>query len=200
MGFQGNTGKDSRFAQYASGDLRVRLYHEDGWAYEFSSMNGPDFILAIGAVFIVSLVIWLYTNSLFIASMAMYEIMISLPLASLIYRQIFMVDFFDFIHVLIIYLVLGIGADDIFVLVDSFKQFSRCAARERKPGEKETKEELKMTLKATWLRAASAVFNTSFTTAAAFASCAVSNVMPMRTSGYYAATCIVMNYLMVISF
>ena len=49
------------------------------------------------------------------------------------------------------------------------------------------------------MRTASAVFNTPFTTAAAFASCAVSKVMPMRTCGYYAATCIVMSYLMAIT-
>mmetsp|Transcript_12945 Transcript_12945/g.30536 ORF Transcript_12945/g.30536 Transcript_12945/m.30536 type:complete len:695 (+) Transcript_12945:1702-3786(+) len=48
-------------------------------------------------------------------------------------------------------------------------------------------------------RAMQAVFNTSFTTTAAFVSTAISPIMPISTFGIYASICIVVNYLFVIS-
>jgi hypothetical protein len=48
-------------------------------------------------------------------------------------------------------------------------------------------------------RTAQAVFNTSFTTAMAFLATAHSPVMPISTFGIYAALCVVINYIMVIT-
>merc|ERR1712137_1113215 len=70
----------------------------------------------------------------------------------------------------------------------------------RKVGAEETKDELKEILKKTYVRTASAVFNTSFTTAMAFVVCTSSEVMPMASCSVFAAVCIVVNYLMTITF
>ena len=48
-------------------------------------------------------------------------------------------------------------------------------------------------------RAAVAVFNTSFTTAMAFVSTGISPIMSIATFGWFAATCIIMNYVLTVT-
>jgi hypothetical protein len=130
-------------------------------------------------------------GSSFIASVTMFQIIMSLPVSGLLYRPL--IDYFEFLHILVVYLVLGIGADDVFVLVDTFRHISEEYGL--KEGLAFRDEDLVKVVKATLMRAGQAIFNTSFTTTAAFLSTSVSKVMPMRTCGYYAALCIVMNYI-----
>ena len=54
----------------------------------------------------------------------MIQILLSMPCALFVYRTIFGVEFVTQLHVLAIYLVLGIGADDLFVFYDAW-----CALR-----------------------------------------------------------------------
>lgn len=172
-----------------SGPLRIRLAYESD---EFSNMISGDFALAFGAMVIVFWLIYLHLNSSFLACVTMYQIVLSLPVGSLFYRRVFMIDFFDYLHVLVIYLVLGIGADDVFVLVDSFRHLSREVPA--KGGGLYSERELATLLRSTLVRSGQAIFSTSFTTTVAFLSQSVSGIMPMRTCGYYAAICIVMNF------
>merc|ERR1712061_835992 len=109
----------------------------------------------------------------------MLQIVLSLPISSIFYRGLFQIDCFQFLHVLVVCLVLGIGADDISVLVDSFRHVSVAAP----PGG--GREQLMSILREAYFRSASAIFNTSFTTTMAFLSCSVSGVMPLRTLGWY---------------
>ena len=62
-----------------------------------------------------------HTGSLVLASVGMFEILMSFPSTFFIYRLIFQIGYFSSIQILSIFVVLGIGADDIFVFVDSFK-------------------------------------------------------------------------------
>merc|ERR1711998_516313 len=54
-------------------------------------------------------------------------------------------------------------------------------------------------MKYAYIRSAKAIFNTSFTTVVAFCSTGVSPIMPIWTFGVYAAICVVMNYLFVLT-
>ena len=51
-----------------------------------------------------------------IASLGMLQILISFPSTYFFYRLIFQIEHFGTLQVLAIYVILGIGADDIFVL------------------------------------------------------------------------------------
>mmetsp|Transcript_66997 Transcript_66997/g.122198 ORF Transcript_66997/g.122198 Transcript_66997/m.122198 type:complete len:1175 (+) Transcript_66997:60-3584(+) len=187
-------GDDDQFIEWRS--IRVRMYSNA--VEEFESMLMYDFSFAFLSMFVVWIIMYIHMSSCWLASWGMYQILFSLPVGSLFYRQLFGIDYFEFLHVLIVYLVLGIGADDIFVLVDSFKHLSD----EHGPpaGEVYTAKEFKKIMKAAYIRSFQAIFNTSFTTAVAFLSCSISKIMPMRTCGWYAAICIVMNYVYVITF
>ena len=62
------------------------------------------------------------TGSVFIASLGMFEILMSLPVSIFIYKLVFRIAYLGNIQVLSIFIVLGIGADDVFVFYDAFKQ------------------------------------------------------------------------------
>jgi hypothetical protein len=70
----------------------------------------------------VFLWIWGQTGSLFIASVGMFEIIASLPLAFFAYRVVFGFSYFAFLNSMCVYIILAVGADDIFVFMDAWKQ------------------------------------------------------------------------------
>jgi hypothetical protein len=90
-----------------------------------------------------------------------------------------------------LFIILGIGADDIFVLVDAFKQAS--LEPEHISGSLETR------FAWAYNRAASAMFATSLTTCAAFAACADSVIWDVAGFGLVSSVCIACDYLLVIS-
>ena len=46
----------------------------------------------------------------------------------------FRIEYFEFLHILVVYLVLGIGADDVYVFKDTFCHVKK--ARSRGPGKR----------------------------------------------------------------
>ena len=72
--------------------------------------------LSIGAA-IVFLLMWWYTASLFLTFMAVTSIALSLAVAYFIYTFLFELEFFPFMNLLAAVIVVGIGADDVFVYV-----------------------------------------------------------------------------------
>ena len=83
------------------------------------------------------------------------------------------------------FLLLGIGADDVFVFVDAFKQSEHMAS---------ISHSLLKRLEYTSLRASKAVLITSLTTTVAFLATTSSRVMPISTFGIYASLCIFLLY------
>ncbi len=95
-------------------------------------------------------------RSFSLSMLGMYQIVMSIPLALFIYRYIFNIHYFQSLHQMVIFLVLGIGADDIFVFVDGWKMF------------RDRGYDLKTRMRHTFERTFKAVFHTSFTTISAF--------------------------------
>lgn len=187
-------GEEDRFIQ--NGDIRIRVVSSA--TDEFATMVQPDFLLAILSVFLVWVVLWSYMGSFFLGSVSMFQIIVSMPVGALIYK-VLGIDYFEFLHILVIYLVLGIGADDVFVLLDTFRHLADTDAPLEEDG-RYPRDTLFKIVEKTWMRTASAIFNTSFTTAMAFVSCSGSKAMPMRTCGWYAAITIILNYVFTITF
>lgn len=52
----------------------------------------------------------------------LFQIILSLPVSFLIYRKIYSIPFLTELHILTIFIILGIGADDVFVFVDGWRQ------------------------------------------------------------------------------
>ncbi|CAK9002145.1 unnamed protein product [Durusdinium trenchii] len=188
-------GEEDRFVP--SGNIRVRLIFSG--INEIQKMAMPDFLLSFISVILVFGIVYLHTKSSIIAASSMFMMIMTLPVAALVYQGVLRVQYFEFLHILVVYLVLGIGADDIFVFKDTFCHIVKAEFPFVRGGRLSEEQEIKA-LSLTFQRAGVAIFNTSFTTALAFASCSVSRCMPMRTCGWYAATCIVTLYVLTLTY
>lgn len=154
---------------------------------EFTRNTNSDLVWTMASVMFVFCYLWLHTTSLWLAYIGIVQILFSLPLAFFFYRLVFQIPYYSQLHILVIFLVLGVGADDLFVFVDGWKQSISIS------------EDEYTRLVFTFRRTTHAVFNTSFTTAMAFVATAVSPVMPVASFGIYAALAIVLNYVSVLS-
>ena len=151
-----------------------------GWATRQLSADGP---LAGASMAFVWMVMSLHTRSLSIASVGMLQILLSFPVTYFFYRVVLQISHFGTLQVLAVYVILGIGADDIFVLYDAFQQ----APRRHGPAAR-----LEWALK----RAVSAMTTTSFTTGAAFVMSALSPITNIKVFGIFASLLVLVNFLL----
>mmetsp|Transcript_69995 Transcript_69995/g.221775 ORF Transcript_69995/g.221775 Transcript_69995/m.221775 type:complete len:1002 (+) Transcript_69995:1304-4309(+) len=146
--------------------------------HEFETTAMGDFMwAAFSILFVWSYMTW-HTGSLLLACVGMFEIVMSFPVAFFFYRLVFGVEYFANVHNLIIFVILGIGADDVFVFIDAYKQ----SAADRVVG-----ASIDLRLYYTVKRASKAIFLTSATTCIAFLSTAISDIMPISSFGIWAA-------------
>uniref|UniRef100_A0A0P6JF94 Protein dispatched homolog 1 n=1 Tax=Heterocephalus glaber TaxID=10181 RepID=A0A0P6JF94_HETGA len=141
------------------------------------------------AMVIVLLVMCVYTKSMFITLMTMFAIISSLIVSYFLYRVVFNFEFFPFMNLTALIILVGIGADDAFVLCDVWT-YTKCDKPHAKTSE---------TVSTTLQHAALSMFVTSFTTAAAFYANYVSNITAIRCFGVYAGTAILVNYILMVT-
>lgn len=173
-------------------DLELLYMGAVGLAEEWIlELLGADATFALGSFMFVFGFIWFHTSSLFIAASGMLHILLSLPISIVLVTNVFGVKYFDFLNMFMLFIILGVGADDIFVYFDAWKQSAHA-------GEAVNKS---MAHRVSWVfhRASKAMFVTSFTTGVAFLANATSPLMPVRGFGYFAFLLILTNYLFVIS-
>ncbi|KAF3849523.1 hypothetical protein F7725_019242 [Dissostichus mawsoni] len=141
------------------------------------------------AIVIVLLVMCVYTRSIFITLMTIIAIISSLIVSYFLYRMVFNFEFFPFMNLTALIILVGIGADDAFVLCDvwNYTKFDKPHA------------ELSETVGVTLQHAALSMFVTSFTTSAAFYANYVSNITAIRCFGVYAGTAILVNYILMVT-
>ena len=156
-----------------------------------------DLLFAIFSVVFVLFWLRVHTNSTFIALLGMFMIFCSLPFSLALYKGLYQIPFFSQLHSLVLFIVLGVGADDVFVLVDSWRMTEHVYPGDISNGA--NKKIVHQRLLHCYKHTMDTVFNTSFTTAMAFVATGFNPLMPIATFGWFAATCIVMNYIFVIT-
>ena len=161
---------------------------------ELRRMQMMDALFMLCTIVFVSLLIRLHTGSSVFACAAMAQILMSIPVTAFLYRIVFHIDYFGTLHLCSIFLVLGIGADDNFVLFDAWRQ-----AQADVPSVDDADETTLRRLIYAFSRTMDTVFNTSLTTALAFLCLGLSPIMPVRTFGIFAAMVVVCNYVMVLT-
>ena len=145
---------------------------------------------AIAAVFVVLII---HLRSLFMAVASLLLIMLSFPVTSLIIEYVFRMSYYQYLHAMLVFIVLGIATDDIFVFVDAWRQSGRIQEFKGNHAQMPL-----MRLGYTWRRAGRAMAVTSSTTAVAFLANAFSEIMPIKAVSIYAAVIICVNYFLIV--
>jgi hypothetical protein len=87
----------------------------------FLSLVINDAFYAFYSLTFVFFYLWYHLSSLFLAFNGILIIVFSFPMTACIVNGVFGVTYFGFLHVLIVFIVLGIAADDIFVFYDGWR-------------------------------------------------------------------------------
>lgn len=156
----------------------------------FEDLISADLSYALGSIMFVLCIMCIHSKSFFLGGLGMVQVLCSLPIALFLYRTVAGITFITQMHILSIYLVLGIGADDLFVFYDAWIQ------SEFEPGHN---GDLVARMDYTFKRAAGAMLTTSFTTCVAFIATAISPLMPLSAFGIFAACAVFLNYVLVMT-
>ncbi|KNC49510.1 CK1/CK1/CK1-D protein kinase [Thecamonas trahens ATCC 50062] len=129
------------------------------------------------------------TKSWFLAFSGMFQILCAFFPAYLVYRLVLQQKSVTVFSALSLFLLLAIGADDIFVSIDTWNETKAYG-----------KYSLLHRLSFSWRRSAEAMLVTSLTTMASFLANATSAFPAVSTFGLLAATLILINYILVVTF
>ena len=149
-----------------------------------------DTSFSVFSVMLVYCYCMFHLQSFFLSTVGIFIILLSFPLTTLITEGIFRVTFFSSMHTLTVFIVLGISADNIFVLFDAWRQSEKI-----NPRIMDTKSKR---MAYTWRRAVRAITVTASTTAVAFAANIFSPLMPIAAFGIFAGAIIPMNFILII--
>ncbi|CAM9109747.1 unnamed protein product, partial [Heterosigma akashiwo] len=173
-------------------------YNVDVYWYNAALLNEiflvivqTDFTWAIGSMFFVFLYMTFHMRSLFLAFNGILQVIFSFIPGFFIFRVVITCTYFQSLHLLAIFVILGIGADSVFVFSDAFNQMNAFPV---------VRGDLELRLALAFRRAAKMTLATSFTTFAAFMATGISKIMPIATFAYFAACIIVCNYALVVTF
>lgn len=150
-----------------------------------------DATLAIASFVAVFFYLRLMLGSWFLTAIGMFEIFMSLPLSWFVFSYIFQIKYFGILNVLCLFIVMAIGADDIFVFMDAYKQ-----SASKGP---EVLSSLETRMSWVFRRSGSAMLLTSVTTCAAFLSTLSNPIAGIRSFGIFAFFVILFDYFLVMT-
>ncbi|PVD26622.1 hypothetical protein C0Q70_14299 [Pomacea canaliculata] len=109
------------------GDERLELLYYNPYLmiHEARNQAFQDMKLAGGSLAFIFLYVLLHTRSLWVTCLAVFSIACSFLETNLVYRVVLNYQYFGFFHIIAIFVILGIGVDDLFVFWDSWLAASR---------------------------------------------------------------------------
>lgn len=171
------------------GDVEVLFFAPEYYGNEFGDAAFRDFIYAAVSAILVYLYMFYHTRSMLAVLISIVNNFFSFPVGFFFFRLIFQVKYFASIQLVLMFIVLGIGADDIFVFMDAFKQSGTVA---------EVCHSLESRVEYTTKRAARAIFVTSITTAIGFFATAISPIVPIVAFGLFSGIVIMILWLLTV--
>jgi predicted RND superfamily exporter protein len=129
-------------------------------------------------------------KSFFISGFAMLEIIISLPIGIVVYSMIFGIKFVSGFHIIAIFIILGISADNFFVFKDAWEQAGTIQSLM-------FNDQARMAY--TYRRASKTMLATTTTTGVAFLATGMSPVMPVAAFGIFASSLVFTNFFLAIT-
>ena len=189
-------------SDYVDGDVELSGYELSQLKFKiFNERMLTDLYLAAIAMLIIMVILWLYTSSFLITCLTALIVISSLVIAYFVYTKILGMKFFPFLNILTSVFLVGIAADDAFVYIDIWNQFTLEQREKLKqpPSSKEERDkELIRVTTNTMKHASLSMFVTSFTTSSAFFASLTSEITSIRLFGLYSGFSILcMFFLMV---
>ena len=154
------------------------------------SIVTQDALLAIFSFIFVFFWIRVNTQSWFLAFVGLFEIFFSIPVAWFIFTVVFQIKYFATLNSLAIFVVAAIGADDIFIFMDAYKQSQY---------HPELLGDLATRMSWVYRRTGVAMAITSATTCAAFLCTLITPLPGVQSFGVFAAVVIFIDYVLVMS-
>lgn len=147
-----------------------------------------DSWLIFSGVICVLVCMWVYTESLFLTIMTIIAILFSLGISYFMYTLVFELRFFPFMNLLATIVVIGIGADDVFIF---------CKVWHKKKLDRNSS--VVQLMADTFQHAILSMLVTSLTTAAAFYSSLFSNITTVCCFSVFAGTAIIANFFLMLT-
>ena len=144
---------------------------------------------AIFSIIFVMFYMWFHLGSLFLSVSAMSIILISFPVAQFVYRGIFQITMYAQLNKVMVFVIIGIAAANIFVFCDAWRQSEHMDIM---------KDSQHRRMAYSFRRATKAIAVSASTTSVAFAANALSPLVPFRAFGINAAIVILVNYVLTI--
>ncbi|CAH1792544.1 unnamed protein product [Owenia fusiformis] len=160
-----------------------------GWVHDTSVQALYDMMFAIGSFVFIFCFIWVQTRSLWVTGWAVFSVLTSFVCTIIVYTMVLRFRYVGYFHMISIYIILGIGADDFFVFVNTWQATGL-----------ENHSSLAHRLSVCYKRAAGTMFFTSLTTSMAFFSSGFSPLLGINSFGIFAGTLVAVNYVSVIVF
>ena len=148
-----------------------------------------DSVYFCAALLAVVAIMWVYTKSFFLTVMAALSIIISVVISFCLYSCIYGIQFFPYMNLMALVLLVGIGADDVFL----YCRVWCLAKRERNVGT------LEKVVSDTLRHAALSMFVTSFTTAAALLANITSDITALKCFSIFSSTAVIVIFLMMLT-
>ena len=161
--YQSESLKDKLFPTYLIGDLKY-------------------FAVALGMILLILIV---YMRSVVLVIALMGNVAASFVAAYAVYFYVFRIEFFPFINIISGLILIAIGADNVFVFYDAWKEAKKS----------DRNIPLENQVSRTFSHAAVAITVTSLTTSASFYANCVTHIPAIRCFGIFAGTAILANYI-----
>ncbi len=149
-----------------------------------------DGLLALFSFAFVFCWIRLNTGSWFLAFVGFFEIFFSIPVAWFLFTVVFQIKYFSTLNTLALFIVAAIGADDIFIFMDAYKQSQYHL---------DILTDLETRMSWVYRRTGTAMAITSATSCAAFLCTLITPLSSIQSFGIFAACVILIDYVLVMT-
>eukprot|EP00928_Gymnodinium_smaydae_P097991 TRINITY_DN9008_c0_g1_i1.p1 TRINITY_DN9008_c0_g1~~TRINITY_DN9008_c0_g1_i1.p1 ORF type:complete len:1314 (-),score=156.63 TRINITY_DN9008_c0_g1_i1:182-4084(-) len=182
---------ESRIEQEAGGDLRIMLLSTSTAFSAFLGLLINDGTLSSGSLVMVWLYMWYAMESLLLATCGIFEILMSLPVGLSLWVVILQQRITG-LQFLVVFMILGIGADDVFVVFDAWQQSAHAG--------EEVNRHWVTRFAWAYRRSFSAMLVTTSTTCGSFIIGATSPLPSVQSFCIFAAVVVLVDWLFCITF
>ena len=104
---------------FTDGNVEILAMSKKLSEYLILKQINHDMILCFASFFFIWLYVAVHLQSIFLSSVSMMNIALSIPMGLVIYKML--IPFFCLLHILVVLIILGIGADNTFLFNDTWK-------------------------------------------------------------------------------